>query len=73
MRMTRPLGLLAVTGLSLAALVAPVSTATAADAYTVTPLHFAVKVGPTDKTNATSSATFTCRPPRRPPTGSRRS
>ena len=49
MRMTRPLGLLAVAGLSLAALVAPVSTATAADAYTVTPLHFAVKIGPTDR------------------------
>ena len=48
MRMSRPLGLFAAAGLTLAALVAPVSTATAADAFTVTTLHFKVKVGPTN-------------------------
>lgn len=50
MRMSRLLGLVAAAGLSFAALVAPVSTATAADAFTVTTLHFAVKVGPDGKT-----------------------
>ena len=48
MRMSRLLGLCAAAGLSLAALVAPVSTAHAADNFTITTLHFAVKVGPTD-------------------------
>jgi len=46
MRTLRPLGLFAAGVLSLAALVAPVSTASAADAFTVTTLHFAVEVGP---------------------------
>ena len=50
MRMSRPLGLLAAAGLSFA-LVAPVNTASAADAFTVTTLHFAVKVGPTNATS----------------------
>ena len=50
MRMSRPLGLFAAAGISFAALVAPVSTATAADAFTVTTLHFKVKVGPTNAT-----------------------
>ena len=50
MRMSRPFGLFAAAGLSFAALVAPVSTAAAADAFTVTTLHFAVKVGPTNST-----------------------
>ena len=50
MRMSRLLGLFAAAGLSFAALVAPVSTAHAADNFTVTTLHFAVKVGPTDTT-----------------------
>ena len=46
MRLSRPLGLFAAVGLSLAALATPVSMAAAADAFTVTTLHFAVKVGP---------------------------
>ena len=50
MRLSRPLGLVAAAGLSCAALVAPTGTAQAADAFTVTPLHFAVKVGPTNAT-----------------------
>jgi ABC-2 type transport system ATP-binding protein len=48
--MSRPLGLVAAAGLSFAAIVAPVSTADAADNFSVTTLHFAVKVGPTDST-----------------------
>jgi len=50
MRLSRPLLGLAAAGLSFAALVAPISTASAADHFTVTTLHFAVKVGPTDST-----------------------
>ena len=50
MRMSRPFGLVAAAGLSLAALVAPVSTAAAADSFSVTTLHFKVKVGPTNAT-----------------------
>jgi ABC-2 type transport system ATP-binding protein len=46
MRLSRLLGTLAATGLSFAALVAPAGTAQAADAFSVTTLHFAVKVGP---------------------------
>ncbi len=46
MRLSRPLGLFAAAGLSFAALVTPVSLAAAADTFTVTTLHFAVKVGP---------------------------
>ena len=51
MRVSRPFGLVAAAGLSLAALVAPVSTAAAADSFTVTTLHFKVKVGPTNATD----------------------
>ena len=45
MRLSRPLGLLAAAGLAFAAIVAPAGTAGAADDFTVTTLHFAVKVG----------------------------
>ena len=46
MRLSRSMGLVVAAGLSFAALVAPVGSAQAADAFTVTTLHFAVKVGP---------------------------
>ena len=46
MRRSRPLGLLAAAVLSLAVIAAPSGTAVAADDFTVTTLHFAVKVGP---------------------------
>src|SRR5687768_10495047 len=48
MRLSRPVGFVAAAGLSFAALVAPIGTAQAADSFTVTTLHFAVKVGPTN-------------------------
>jgi ABC-2 type transport system ATP-binding protein len=47
MRTSRFLGLLAAMGLSVSAL-APITTADAADSFTVTALNFAVKVGPSD-------------------------
>ena len=50
MRLSRPVGLVAAAGLSFAALAAPIGTAQAADSYTVTTLHFTVKVGPTNST-----------------------
>ncbi len=50
MRRSRVLAGLAAAGIVLAALVAPAGTASAADAFTVTTLHFKVKVGPTNKT-----------------------
>ena len=50
MRMSRPLLGLTAAAVAFAALVAPASTATAADAFTVTTLHFKVKVGPTNRT-----------------------
>lgn len=50
MRMTRPLGGLATAALCLAALVAPVSSAAAAESFTVTALNFKVLVGPDAKT-----------------------
>jgi len=50
MRLSRPVGFVAAAGLSFAALVAPIGTAQAADSFTVTTLHFAVKVGPTNTT-----------------------
>ena len=46
MRTTRRLIGLAASGLALSALVVPAGTAGAAEGFTVTPLHFAVKVGP---------------------------
>ncbi len=50
MRLSRPLGLLAAAGLAFAAIVSPAGTAGAADNFTVTTLHFAVKVGANGKT-----------------------
>jgi ABC-2 type transport system ATP-binding protein len=48
MRLSRPLGFAAAGLLSFAAIVAPAGSATAADDFTITTLHFAVKVGPTN-------------------------